>query len=106
MGIHVGLKIGEVAHDHQVSVKNYVTNELHLINSYDTWHGKYFLTAIVKCNIVGIYTGTKNIAAQLKKITVGKASLANKTWFPQLSDKRRFIGSSACIHVCTMCMFF
>ena len=34
-------------------------------------------------------TGTKNVAVQLKKIAVGRASLANKTWFPQLSDKRK-----------------
>lgn len=34
------LKVVEVAHDHQVQVKKYVTEDLELINSYDTWHGK------------------------------------------------------------------
>ena len=34
-----GLKVTEVAHDHQVQVKEYVTQELHLKNSSDTWHG-------------------------------------------------------------------
>ena len=29
----------EVAHDHQVQVKNYITEDLELLNSYDTWHG-------------------------------------------------------------------
>ena len=30
-----------VAHDFQVGVKKYVTEELGVLNSYDTWHGKY-----------------------------------------------------------------
>ena len=29
----------EVAHDYQVQVQRYITDELKLINSYDTWHG-------------------------------------------------------------------
>ncbi len=33
----VGLNVVEVAHDNW---KNYVVNDLKLINSYDTWHGK------------------------------------------------------------------
>ncbi len=36
----VGLNIVEVAHDNQPVVKKYVTDELKLLNSYDTWHGK------------------------------------------------------------------
>ncbi len=36
----VGLNIVEVAHDNQPVVKKYVTDELNLLNSYDTWHGK------------------------------------------------------------------
>ena len=40
-----GLKVTEVAHDFQIGVKKYVTEELGLVNSYDTWHG----------NIVRIY---------------------------------------------------
>ena len=31
----------EVAHDHQVCVKKTVTEELGVINSYDTWHGSF-----------------------------------------------------------------
>ena len=34
------LKVVEVAHDHQIQVMKYVTEDLKLINSYDTWHGK------------------------------------------------------------------
>ena len=37
--VHAGLNIVEVAHDFQQQIKNYVTNDLHLVNSYDTWHG-------------------------------------------------------------------
>ena len=40
----IGLKVTEVAHDFQIGVKKYVTEELGLVNSYDTWH----------CNIVFI----------------------------------------------------
>ena len=33
------LKVVEVAHDNAATVKNYITEDLHLLNSYDTWHG-------------------------------------------------------------------
>ena len=39
--IHVGLGITEVAHDIQQQVSRYMSAEVHLINSYDTWHGMY-----------------------------------------------------------------
>ena len=29
----------EVAHDYQAKIQRYVTDELKLLNSYDTWHG-------------------------------------------------------------------
>ena len=35
-----GLNIVEVAHDNQPVVKRFVTDDLNLTNSYDTWHGK------------------------------------------------------------------
>ena len=37
----VGVNVTEVDHDFQVSVMKYVTTELGILNSYDTWHGKY-----------------------------------------------------------------
>ena len=43
------LNVVEVVHDHQVQVKNYITEDLKLLNSYDTWHGNY------KC-LYDIYT--------------------------------------------------
>ena len=44
------LKVMEVAHDYQPQVTHYVTDGLHLLNSYDTWHGNYLVLILVKCN--------------------------------------------------------
>ncbi len=38
-----GLNIVEVAHDNQSVVKKFVTDDLKLTNSYDTWHGKFII---------------------------------------------------------------
>ena len=45
-----GLKVVEVAHDFQQQIKNYITKDLKMINSYDTWHGKYMF--YVLCMVV------------------------------------------------------
>ena len=39
----VGLNVVKIAHahDYQAQVQKYIVDELGLINSYDTWHGKY-----------------------------------------------------------------
>ena len=31
--------VREVAHEYATAVTDYITNELQLLNSYDTWHG-------------------------------------------------------------------
>ena len=36
----LGLKFVEVAHDMQQQVAKYIRNDMGLLNSYDTWHGK------------------------------------------------------------------
>ena len=36
---HEGLNITEVAHDYNTQLKTYITQELKLVNSFDTWHG-------------------------------------------------------------------
>ena len=36
----IGLDIREVPHDVHSQISRYVTSELKLLNSYDTWHGK------------------------------------------------------------------
>ena len=43
------LKVVEVAHDHQIQVMKYVTEDLQLINSYDTWHGKSSYVGVTLC---------------------------------------------------------
>ena len=35
----VGLNVTEVAHDIQQQVSRFITADLSLVNSYDTWHG-------------------------------------------------------------------
>ena len=37
--LFLGLNVTEVAHDFYVGVQKYVTDDLGLVNSYDTWHG-------------------------------------------------------------------
>ncbi|XP_064382205.1 uncharacterized protein LOC135331087 [Halichondria panicea] len=69
--IDKGLNIVEVAHDNQPVVKRFVTDDLNLTNSYDTWHG------------------TKNVAKKMKKVAIGTKKAQGKTWFPELSDKRK-----------------
>ena len=53
----------EVAHDN-ATVKNYITEDLHLLNSYDMWH--------VFPNTCDSYQyallGTKNVAKNMRKI--------------------------------------
>ena len=39
--LYVGFDIREVAHDYATTVSAYITNELKVLNSYDTWHGMY-----------------------------------------------------------------
>lgn len=38
--LSAGLHVTEVAHDFQQQVRRYITEELCLLNSYDTWHGE------------------------------------------------------------------
>lgn len=56
------LNIMEVAHDNAATVKNYITEDLHLLNSYDTWHG------------------TKNVAKSMRKISCGTKKTEGKSW--------------------------
>ena len=35
------MNVTEVAHDFQVGVKKFVTEEFCVMNSYDTWYGRY-----------------------------------------------------------------
>jgi hypothetical protein len=68
-----GLRVTEVAHDIQQQVSHFITADLSLVNSYDTWHG------------------TKNVWKQMLKITQGRVRDRGVTWFPELVDKRKSI---------------
>ena len=37
----IGLQITEVAHDNCSSVKTIIERDFKMINSFDTWHGKF-----------------------------------------------------------------
>ena len=39
MFVCIGLNVTEVAHDIQQQVSRFITSDLSLVNSYDTWHG-------------------------------------------------------------------
>ena len=43
MVLMLGLNVMEVAHDMQLKVTQYVTMDLGLLTSYDTWHGDTIL---------------------------------------------------------------
>ena len=79
----------EVAHDHATSVKNYITEDLHLLNSYDTWHGEVTDFLLLLTIISVLYLGTKNVAKSMKKISCGSKKAEGKSWFVELSDKRK-----------------
>ena len=87
-----GLNVVEVAHDFQQQIRRYIVEDLKLLNSYDTWHGKCSFQTVhvhqsryihvllhVHQNIthllpapISCYTGTKNVAKTLAKIVKGR----------------------------------
>ena len=85
--IIAGLKIVEVAHDNATSVKKYITEDLRLLNSYDTWHGEVIDFLVLLSTISVRYLGTKNVAKSMKKISCGTKKAEGKSWFVELSDK-------------------
>ncbi len=60
-----GLNIVEVAHDNQSVVKKFITDDLKLINSFDTWHGKCVEPRNNYYYRVGVFSGTKNVAKNM-----------------------------------------
>ena len=76
----LGLNVVEVAHDFQQQIKNCITNDLKLLNSYDTWHGQYHLSYFIidTDNKTVFYAGTKNVAKALLKILRGKGDKSVK----------------------------
>ena len=70
--------------DFQQQIKNYITNDLKLLNSYDTWHGQYHLSYFIidTDNKTVFYAGTKNVAKALLKVLRGKGdkSVRPSSW--------------------------
>ena len=64
---------------------------LGIINSFDTWHGMPILFKCLWCLCASmcIYVGTKNVGKEMKKVSQGLKRNRGKTWFPELSDKRK-----------------
>ena len=65
-----GLNITEVAHDYSTSVSDYIINDLHLLNLYDTWHGmssSYTYPIVVRAALVTC-EGTKNVVKAMKRL--------------------------------------
>ena len=84
----LGMNIVEVAHDMNSTVSSYITDELGLWNSYDTWHGN-FISLLFMCILKLQDTGTKNVSKSLKPLTEGAQKRRNITWFPELTDKSK-----------------
>ena len=78
-----------MAHDIQQQVSKYISSDLKMINSYDTWHGNAMFGNII-CN-TQVSSGTKNVKKLLENITKGTKKSRNVTWFPELVDKRKFM---------------
>ena len=100
-----GLNITEVAHDYCTSVSDYIINDLHLLNSYDTWHGmssSYMYPIVVRAALVTC-EGTKNVAKAVKKIAQGAAKWEGTRWFRDVSDKCKYLLSFSLFTI--MCIF-
>ncbi len=81
----------------QAQVAKYVSDELGLINSYDTWHGKKICG--IYCIIFTHILGTNNVSKEIKKATQGLVRDRGKVWFPELSDKRKnLLIKLLCLH--------
>lgn len=83
----LGLHVTEVAHDINQQVSRYVSQQLKIVNSYDTWHGMTTWMYQVCSDILLYYPGTKNVAKEMKKVSEGLVRNRGVTWFPELADK-------------------
>ena len=48
--LYAGLDVKKVAHDFQPQIRKYLENDLHCLNSFDTWHGTCIQYAVVSPN--------------------------------------------------------
>ena len=108
----LGLNVTEVAHDINQQVSRYVSQQLKVFNSYDTWHGMITWMHQVCSDVLMYYPGTKNVAKEMKKISEGLVRNRGVTWFPELADKRSCVCVCVCmcvcvecVHVCSVCVY-
>ena len=86
------MNVTEIAHDFQVGVKKYVTEELSVVNSYDIWHGKYKDIATPGCyhTLIRSSAYTRNdVVKAVRKVGQGKVKDEGKVWFGQVRDKSK-----------------
>ena len=83
----IGINVTEVAHDIQMSVSSYISKQLQLINSYDTWHDRHTFLYCSHNLHLQLNLGTKNVEKEINKITKGPKTKRGVTWFPKLVDK-------------------
>ena len=79
------MNVVEVAHDFQQQIRKYVVEDLKLLNSYDTWHGKKQVISSIALCMCACRIGTKNVAKTLGKVIKGRRGNPVKD---QLCDKR------------------
>ena len=89
-----GLHITEVAHDIQQQVSRFITADLSLVNSYDTWHGTtHNLSVALTCDMCVCMCEGKNVWKQMLQITQGRVRDRGVTWFPEVVD------TSTCVYI-------
>lgn len=93
---NIGLHVAEVAHDFQQTIQRHVTQDLGLLNSYDTWHGmlQFFFAAVIIIFFCNYIEGTKNVAKTLVKVYKGRGIVKD-----QLVDKSLFELVYRCLFV-------
>ena len=79
----LGINVVEVAHDYQVQVQKYITNDLKLLNSYDGESHR------AMCTLFHMFTQAQKMLQ--KKIATGTVKSEDQKWFGELSDKCTFI---------------
>ena len=86
----LGLRVYEVAHDQQVQVSRYVTDELGFLNSYDTWHGR--LKVFVQYCVIPLFPSLlwyKECGERAQKDLSGSNKWEGINWWRELADKRK-----------------
>lgn len=98
--LFVGLNISEVAHDHQVSVKKFVTEELGVLNSYDTWHGIYLFFKLPFNSKLHILQGRRMLWRLSRRLLKARWRMRGRCGFSSWgTNVREFISTYWQIHL-------